>query len=191
MSTTGKIIVAVLLGAMFTCLAAGVLGLFLFGVTDVKASELVEMSPIKALQVGSKIARYEVPDGFSSVFSARLAGYEMVGYTSEDGHSHIYFFQLPADVTFDPTNLDSDFRESFPGSTESYKDLRVVDSRPETIAGQEVTLIISEGMNHEGTPFREVSAMFQGQRGQVLVVFSCPQDAWNQVEVETFLASIR
>lgn len=191
MSTTVKIVLVLIAGALFTCLAAGAVGFFLFSVTDLEISKIVDFSAQQLFNRGRMIAEYDVPAGFSTVFSADLAGYQLVGYTGEDGHSHIYFFQLPEDLFIDSADLGSEVRASFPGSTESYSNIRVVDSRPGIIAGQEVTLFISEGMNHEGEPFREISATFQGKKGQVLVVFSCPQKSWNQVEVETFLASIR
>ena len=191
MSTTVKIILALIFGTMLTCLAVGVLGLYLFRANHLNIVDLLIDQPLKAIRVGHSIADYDLPAGFRNVFSAKLAGYEMVGYTGADGHSHIYFFQLPADLNVDLSGIESEVRASFPGSTESYLDIRVVDSRLATIAGQEVTLVISEGMNHEGEPFREISTTFQGKKGQVLVVFSCPQASWNQLEVETFLASIR
>jgi hypothetical protein len=191
MSTTLKILIAIVAGTLLICLAAGLIGIFLFRSTGLVIANQVQAQPEKAVRVGSEIAEYDVPEGFPDVFSAQLAGYKMVGYTGSDSHSHIYFFQLPADVTVDLSDMEKELKQTFPSSTDSYRDIRVVDTQPGRIAGQDVTLVISEGINHEGETFREVSAAFQGNGGQAMVVFSRPIASWNQAEVDTFLASIR
>lgn len=191
MSTTVKILLALIAGTLLLCVAAGFVGLFLFRSTGMAVSNLVKTDPEHAVRVGSEIAEYDVPEGFPEVFTAKLAGYEMIGYTGSDGHSHIYFFQLPPGVTVDLSNLESELQKTFPASAESYLNVRVIDSHPGTIAGQDVTLVISEGTNHDGETFREISAAFQGKGGQALVVFSRPTASWDQAEVDNFLASIR
>jgi hypothetical protein len=190
MSTTVKIILAFVAGALLICMAAGVVGVLLFRAAGSTVTSLIKSDPETAVRVGSEIAEYEIPEGFPDVFSAQLAGYEMTGYTGSDGHSHIYFFQLPAGVSVDVSKLESELQSTFPDRNRPYTDIRVVDTQPGTIAGQEVTLVISEGTNHEGEPFREVSAAFEGKDGQALVVFSRPTASWDQAEVDTFLASI-
>lgn len=191
MNTTVKIILALVAGALLTCLAAGVAGVYLFRSAGLAAAELVKTNPEKVVRVGSEIAEYNLPEGFPESFSVQLAGYEMIGYTGSDGHSHIYFFQLPAGVTVDVSNMGSELQKIFPEGAGTNKDVRVVDSLPGTIAGQDVTMIISEGTNHDGKTFREVSAAFQGKGGQAVVVFSRPISAWDQDEVDRFLGSIR
>jgi hypothetical protein len=191
MNTTIKIFIALVAGALLTCLAAGVVSVYLFRSAGSAAAGLLKSNPEEVVRVGGEIAEYDLPEGFPEVFSAQLAGYEMIGYTGSDGHSHIYFFQLPAGVTVDVSNMGGELQKTFPDGAGTNQDVRVVDSQPGTIAGQEVTLVLSEGMNKDGKPFRELSAAFQGKGGQALVVFSRPTAAWDQDEVDRFLASIR
>jgi hypothetical protein len=191
MNTTLKIILAIVAGALLICLAAGVVGIYLFRSAGSAVAGLVETDPEKAVRVGSESFEYDVPEDFTDVFSAELVGYKLTGYTGSDGHSHIYFLQLPADVAVDMSDMESELHKLLPASADSYNDVRVVDSQPVTIAGQDVTLVVSEGTNHDGETFREVSAAFQGKSGQVFFVFSRPSASWDQTEVDNFLASIQ
>jgi hypothetical protein len=190
MNTTLKIILAFLAGALLVCLAAGVVGILLFRATGFSVAGLGETDPERAVNVASESCEYDLPIGFTDAFSVELIGYKLIGYTGIDGHSHIYFLQLPTDVVIDLSDIESEFQKLLPANTGSYRDIRVVATQPGKIAGQEVTLAISEGTNHKGEPFREVSTVFQGKDGQVLVVFSRPTASWNQVEVDRFLESI-
>jgi hypothetical protein len=66
----------------------------------------------------------------------------------------------------------------------------VLGSQSGIIMGQEVELVTSEGTNHEGQADRQVSAIFQGNGGQAMVMFERPVESWDQAEVDGFLASI-
>jgi len=188
MSTAGKIIIALIAGSLLICLAVGVIGVLFFRSTNSVVNRI--MDPVAAVSVGSEIAEFEVPEGFDDPFSAHLAGYRMVAYTGTDGYSHIYFFQMPPGETIDVSNMESEFQRTF-STSDSFTDMQVVDTGPVTIAEQDVTLVTSEGTNHDGDPYREVTAVFQGKGGQALVVFSRPTASWDQAEVDAFLASIR
>jgi hypothetical protein len=74
---------------------------------------------------------------------------------------------------------------------QAIRKIEVVDQVPATIRGQETTLVVSEGMNHDSQPFRQITAIFPGDGGQAMVVFERPADQWDQAEVDTFIASIR
>jgi hypothetical protein len=71
------------------------------------------------------------------------------------------------------------------------REMVVVDEIPATIMGQPVTLVVSEGRNHDGQLYRQVDGMFEGKGGQALVVISGPVQTWDQTVVDEFIASIR
>jgi hypothetical protein len=54
-----------------------------------------------------------------------------------------------------------------------------------------VTVVVSEGTNHDNQVYREMNALFQGKNGQAVVNISAPVDRWDQAMVDDFLASIR
>jgi hypothetical protein len=190
MSTPLKIIIGLLIGSVVLCTVAAV-GMVLFARA---AGTVIEQAFVTDLaqvaDISSEIAVYTLPEGFGQPFAAQAAGSSIVGYTGNDGRSHIYFFQLPAGVHIDPSELEKQARQAAPSNVK-VNNIHVVERRPGVIAGQEVTLIISEGLNHSDEPFREVSAIFEGKSGQALVTFSRPTAAWDDAEVEAFLASIQ
>lgn len=145
----------------------------------------------QANRTGREIIDYDLPKGFSEAFSTEIGEYKFVSYTGDDGYSHIYLIQLPSDTTLDQTQLEKQAEKAMPISAGTNRDTRVVETQPVTIAGQEVTLVISEGTNYEGDGFRQASTIFQGKGGQAIAVFSRPTVSWDESEVKAFFASIR
>ena len=78
-----------------------------------------------------------------------------------------------------------------PGAGDLDSDITVIENRPATIRGQDVTLIVSEGLNSANVPYRQVTAAFEGKGGPTLLVFSETVGAWDQAAVDEFIASIR
>lgn len=191
MNTTLKILIAFLAGALLICVIAGVAGFLVFRSAGSAVSDLVRTDPGQFVREGTENYTYDLPEGFADVFSVDLAGYQLTGYTGSDGHSHIYFLQLPPDVVVDVADMESELEKILPTGAKPYSNVQVVDSKPGRIAGQDVTLVTSEGTNRDGDNFREVSTVFQGGDGQIVVVFSRPTASWDQAEVDDFLASIR
>ena len=68
--------------------------------------------------------------------------------------------------------------------------MTVIENRPVTLRGQEVTLIVSEGVNSENVSYRQISVAFEGKGGPALLLFSESVEAWDQAAVDEFLASI-
>ena len=191
MSNLVKVILVVVVGGMLLCLLTVSAGFMLFRATGTVIANQINTDVVEAGQVGSEIFDYEIPEDFTEARSLQAVGCELVIYNGSDGHSHIYFFQLPGSVTFDLDQIEIEFQKVLPDNEHDRRNVKMVDSRPATIAGQEVTLIVSEGEDHDGEPYREVSAVLKGKGGQALVVFSRPVASWDEAEMEQFLASIR
>jgi hypothetical protein len=192
MNRTNKIILGLAAGAAVICLCAAAGSLFFLRTTGRVLGKAIDASQADVEKVAGGIASYTLPAGFGEGYAIQVAGFSMVSYTGEDGHSHVYFFQLPEGVHVDQAELERRFRESARSQDSNWdRQTEVVDQVPATIAGQEVTLVVSEGVNHAGQSFRQISGMFQGQGGQALVVFERPPESWDQAEVDEFLASIR
>lgn len=141
-------------------------------------------------KIAAKIADFNLPSGFSESFAAHLMGYSTVGYLGNDGHSHIYLFQLEAGKRIDQAELEKLLREADPKAAPERTNYRVVGSQPAMIMGQDVELQVIDGSNHDGDTFRQVTGSFQGRGGPAVVVFERPLDSWNEAELNAFLASI-
>jgi len=192
MNTLAKIVLGFVAVALILCLFSAVGGFLLLRSTGRAIANNIETEPSKANQVADSIAEYTVPAGFGNPYSVKLAGFSLVGYTGDDGHSHIYLVQVPAYLPLGQADIERQLRENAPeGSYDRTTRMEVIDQQKVTIRGQEVTLLVSEGTNHEGQAFRTVSGMFQGKGGRTLVNVSAPVDAWDQATVDSFLASIQ
>jgi hypothetical protein len=190
MSSTAKIILGIIGGITVLCLCLAVAGFALFRWGGYTVTRALNTDPATAANVSSSIAEYTLPAGFGDPFANQAAGFSMVSYTGADNHSHIYLFQLPSYIQVDQAEIERQFRNAGPSGYDNPKTMKVVDSKQGTINGQEVTLVTSEGLNHDGQPYREVAAMFQGKGGQALVVVSGLVSTWDQAVVDSFLASI-
>lgn len=191
MNSTAKWIIAIVAVLASVCLCAAV-GAFIFlRSTNSIIQNTIQSDPQEVANVSASIAEYTLPDGFEAGYATEMAGFSMVSHTGSDGHSHIYFFQLPAGVHMDPAEIERQFQQSARNQNPDWSAAtQVVEEIPATINGEEVTLVVSEGVNSDGGAYRTVSSMFQGRGGQTMVVFERPVDSWDQAEVDDFLASI-
>jgi hypothetical protein len=192
MSSTIKIILGLVAVVLVVCLCAAASGFFLYRSTGRALGNILNTDAAKVVEVAKPIADYTLPAGFGNAFSTEMGGFSMVAYTGDDGHSHIYFIQLPANLQIDQAKIESQIRQASPNGKDWATKMEIVERKPAKIDGQDVTLMVSEGINHDNQPYREASAMFQGKGGgQAMVMISGPIATWDQAVVDEFLASIR
>lgn len=191
MNNLTKVILAVVAVVLVACLATAAVGFFIFRSGGRLIANSLETDSGKVAQVSNSIAEFSVPEGFGSPYAAHILGFSVVGYTGADHHSHIYFAQLPKLLPVDRAEIEAQLRQATFGPTyDRTTKMTVVDRQATTIRGQDVTLLVSEGTNSNGDSFREVTGLFDGNGGQVLVVYETPIQSWDQAEVDAFLASI-
>lgn len=191
MSTFGKVFIGCTSVFIVACLVLAVAGTIFFRSPARVLERVVKTDAETVADISDSIADYRLPAGFTDAHGARAAGFSFVTYTGDDDRSHIFLFQMPSYINIDQEDLIHQAQQA--SGNEDYVRVRteVVDEIPAVIAGQEVTLLVSEGTNHEGDVYRQVSGMFEGKNGQALVVFERPLSSWDQAEVDEFLASIR
>jgi hypothetical protein len=190
MNSTAKVILGLVAGAVVLCMCAAISGLILFRATGSVLGNTIHTEADRVSEVAASIASYTIPAGFKDASVTSLADFSMVAYNGEDGHSHIYLFQLPAYVHVDQAEIERQLREKSGEEGKGWVEMEVVGRQPATINGQSVELVISEGINHDSQPYRQMSGMFQGKGGQALVVYSGPVSTWDQAVVDDFIASI-
>ena len=166
-------IVPVLLGSLFAC----------------APNVNFNSNPEDVSSAASEIADFEPPSGYSSEFTASLLGYTVAAYNPGDGHSHLYLIQ--SDNESDAEKLEQMLSELVPGSRDPNTRLTVIENRAATIRGQEVTLVISDGVNSDGDSYRQITAAFEGKGGPALLVLSEPIERWDQSAVDAFITSIK
>jgi hypothetical protein len=190
MDRTTKIILGVVAGLIVVCSACAVAGILFFNISSRTVGRSIQSSSANVPQASADIAEYDLPAGFGLEFGMEAGDFSMAAYAGEDGHSHIYFLQLPANLNLDEAQMWSRMQQA-----QEYGNLpaqlKMVETKTGVIRGQEVELVISEGDNHEGQSYRQVSGVFQGKGGQAMVVFEAPVGAWDQATVDAFLTSIR
>ena len=140
-------------------------------------------------KLASKIADFDLPEGYGSEFSAEMAGYTLAAYKGTSDPSHLYLIQ--SEKEGDGEELERMLTQLAPGSSDPDTRMTVIENRPVTVRGQEVTLVISDGVNHEGDSYRQGMVAFQGKGGPALVVLSESLDLWSDETVNAFLASIQ
>jgi len=185
----GMQIALILIGAvMVMCLllvAGGCVGMrtVAYAVTRV-----VDSDPITVSEVSDSIVDYVVPAGFGDGYVAQMAGYSLVSYRAVDDHSHIYLIQAPPTLKLDRATLEQQANQTV--GSNGWNDVAIIERQPCQIRGEETTLVISEGINHDGDRYRSASAVFVGNEGLALVSISGPSATWDQAMVETFIASL-
>lgn len=191
MNRTAKIFLGILVGLIALCLFVSAAGFFLIRSAGSMLERSIQTDPDKATAVASDIADFTLPAGFGSPYATQLAGFSVVQYNHTDGHSHVSFFQTPKWINLDQAEMERQFRETDPDKANyGNAHVQLVDQIQGTINDQPVTLMISEGTNSAGEPYREYSSIFQSKSGQTLVVYEAPLSRWDQTEVDDFLASI-
>jgi hypothetical protein len=164
---------AILLSSLLACVPADSIN---------KDSEQVSSVP-------ATIADFDLPAGYQADFGLHLMGYTVVSFRPDDEHSHLYFIQSEKEA--DGEKLTQVLDELVPGAGDPQTRMTVIETRPATVRGQEVTLVTSEGISSDGETYRQVTAAFQGKGGPALLVLSEPVSQWDQETVDAFLASIQ
>jgi hypothetical protein len=143
----------------------------------------------KISKAASDIADFSLPAGYSPEFTAQLAGYTAVAYNPGDGHSHLYLIQSEKET--DKEELAKTLANLVPGSSDRNTRLTVIEKRDTTVRGQAATIVVSDGVNSEGSGYRQITVAFQGKGGPALLVLSQPTESWDDSSVDTLLASIQ
>jgi hypothetical protein len=138
---------------------------------------------------GSVIADFDLPAGYSADFSSSMLGYTVAAFKGPNEPSHLYLIQ--SEKESDGEELAKMLAQLVPGSSDPDSRMTVIEKRPVTLRGHETTLIISEGVNSESVPYRQITVAFEGKGGPALLMFSETVNAWDEATVDEFLSSIR
>ncbi|PWH13444.1 MAG: hypothetical protein DDG58_14130 [Ardenticatenia bacterium] len=174
----------------FLCCVA-VLGATLLGMR--LWPRMMILHPTRIAQVSQQIARYRLPEGYKELFASDLLGFKMVaiGPTgAQAGLLTIVLLQLPP-VEMDDAALRQQIEEAVAQQTGlGNVVLRPAGRQKVTIRGQTVELTLQRGTTPDGQVVQQLSGMFDGTNGPVLLFISGLERAWDAPRIAAFLASI-
>jgi hypothetical protein len=189
MNQTVKIILILLGGLVALCLCVATASWLAFRSAGRVLSQTIDDDPVKVATISDNIASYTLPSDFGEGQAVQLANFSMVSYTAVNGRTHIYLMQAPASLPIDRDELERQM--SVASGTDQWREVTVVETKPCQIRGEEATLVISEGVSHDGTLYRSASAVFDGNGGTALVNVSGPSANWDQAMVDAFIESLQ
>ena len=154
--------------------------------------EIFSVDSESAVQVGSEIAGFEVPEGFGSPEGIHIGDLTLITYKSQDGESNLLLAQFPAGTSINIDEMYSQLKEENSIIDHFLFDLEMtpVEQRQVYIRGQETTLSISDGDSLEHGTYRIAAVTFEGRGGPALVVIGFPINEWDDEIVENFISSI-
>ena len=150
--------------------------------------------PQEVSQIASKIAQFDVPEGFNKQYGMQIGSWSLVQYMTADEETILFVTQFPAGTSVNVNELMRQIQSNSrnPNSPWYNMDTTLVEQKPVTIHGQDTTLNISEGTTKEGVFYRMANAEFQGNgEGPALFLLVSPADQWDNQLVEDFIASIQ
>ncbi len=180
-----KIVLGVVVGASLLCVGLVVAAIVLF-------RSVVTTNTASAQQAASQIVDgFSLPAGFSQQYSARLLGLTVWAASSPSGNGHIFLAQVPQELGIDPGAIQSQVQNvAQPDRHDRPERMQTVGHLDAVVRGQAVTLLVQEGTNGEGSVYREMTGLFDGKNGAVLVNVSAPLAEWDTAAFLKFVESI-
>jgi len=144
--------------------------------------------------VSDKIAQYDMPPGYKAQMSMSLFVYDMVMIgpsQTGSGNMMIMLMQFNSGADLDQAQMEEQMRQAFqqqggqPGMQ-----MKVVETREETIRGEQVTVTISEG-GSQGVTIRQWVTVFKGNSGPTVLMIQGSTSDWDDELILNFIHSIR
>lgn len=182
-------------------LAAGAVVLCLCSVACVLAyvigrravSQSVAMQPEQAARLGHEIVDYTLPPAYREVWAMKVFDTRWVVIGSDEQNAlTIMLMQFPRDSAASQEDMQRQMERLLEqrGQRDT-SGLQVVKQQPVTIKGRPVLLTVSESQPETGPALRQVSGVFPGKDGLVMLMAMGEVATWDQAALDAFLASIR
>jgi len=176
------------------CLVACGVAFLVFRQVGTKVTEAIKTDPSDVSAVSDKIAQYDLPPGYEAQMSMSLFVYDMVVIgSSQTGSSSmmIMLMQFNNGAGLDQAQMEEQMRQAFeqqggqPGMQ-----MKVVETREETIRGEQVIVTISEGAS-QGITLRQWITVFKGNGGPTMLMIQGTTGDWDDELIADFIHSIR
>lgn len=175
------------------CLVASVVTFFVIRQIGTQVGQALKTDPAEMAAVSDKIAQYDMPPGYSTKMAMSIMMYELVmlGPTNPgSGSMTIMFMQFSGSTGLDQEQMQEQVRQSFEQqSGQRGVQMTVVETRQETIRGEQVTVTISEG-GSTGLMMRQLMTVFTGKGGPTVLMIQGAASDWDEGLISNFLHSI-
>jgi len=188
MSRNTKIILIIVGCLAVICIGAGALSAFLL---PRFAQRAFSTSPSDAHRIGTSIAQYTLPPGYSEQMGMDFLFEKivMIGPTNRRG----MFFMLLQVSTLNANRADMEqqMRQAFSQQfTQRAGQMQYIGQETATIRGEQVPLTIYETQSASGR-LRQAVGGFSGKNGYVMVMAMGDSNEWNEDLMKTFFGSIQ
>lgn len=194
MSRNTKIILGIIAGLVVICMCVAVLGFFALRQAGDLAMQAMDVSedPQEVGSIAQGIVDYDLPAGYSEQFGMSFFGFDMVAFgTGNSNDPVIMLMQFPEEAGLSQVQMEAQMEEAIQRQMGRREfDLPVVDQRTTTIQDQEVTLTVREGTDSEGQSLRQITGLFDGQSGVVMLMIMGPTQNWDSNAIDSFIASL-
>ena len=196
MSRTAKITIGVIVGLVLLCVCVSLGSVFIFVRS---AGDIIEESvsmaenPAEIAPIAQSIVQYDLPAGYTERMGMNLLGFKIVGFgPTENNNQMIMLMEMPKFSGMSQAEMEQQLRQSIQQQTgRRTTQFKVVDEIDKTIRDQSVTFTISEGIDEDGNTMRQMSGVFEGENGVVLLMAMGNAKTWNQGPVDSFIDSLR
>jgi len=186
-----KVIIAIVSVLFMTCMCCSGFGLW----SAWSLSRLFVSEPAEVKELSAEIADYTLPPGYSEIVGMRMLGSAMIAISRDQVDPDdmlIMLMSSPGGADVDQALLEKQLaaglRQQF-----SMQGLELTLDKIETrtINGEEVALTYRKGEDTFDTPYRQMSALFNSNKGTVFILVQGTEAGWDQEALDSFLDSIR
>lgn len=183
------LIILAVVGVLCIC---GVVAVLVIGNRLGKAiGSAVSNDPAAVQESASKIVDFDLPPSWTEAYSMSLMGVTMAGFASGDGETITFLFQMPSGTDTDSAQIQEQMRQMAEGQTNQSYSMQLVETRPITVRGQTVDLLIYQGTNSEGVSMQQWMTSFEGKTGPAWLMIIGSTAGWDQAGVDAFISSLR
>jgi len=162
-----------------------------FLVAGKMGSDMFNFNPGDVQAVSDTIAQYDMPPGYKPVMSMSLPSMYDIVALSDDSGTMIMLMQFTGDLGMTEEQMQQQVRQSFEQqSGQGGVQMKVVETREDTIRGQKVTITISEGTS-QGATLRQWMTVFAGNGGPTVLMIQGSTSNWDEALITDFIHSIR
>jgi hypothetical protein len=197
MSRNTKIAIGIIAGLVFLCICiGGIIAYFALNRAGQVIGEAVEGAiaeePAEVAQIAQGIVEYKLPPGYREQFGMSFFGFDMVAFgPAESTDQMIMLMEFPESAGLNQAEMEQQMKQSLQQQKGLQNiPMQEVDQVQRTIRDQTVTLTVSEGTDSDGTVMRQMSGVFQGKNGLVLLMIVSEKQNWDQRAIDAFIASL-
>jgi hypothetical protein len=185
-------IAVAIVGAL--CLVACGVAFLVLRQVGTKVTDSIKTDPADTQAVSDKIAQFDMPPGYKAQMAMSIIVYDLVAIAPSQTDSNgmfIMMMQFSSSANLDQAQMEEQMRQAFeqqggqPGAQ-----MKVVETREETIRGEQVTVTISEG-GSQGATLRQWVTVFKGNGGPTVLMIQGATSDWNDELIVNFIHSIR